>query len=275
MTNMDNLIFVYNRETKGITFLSQCCPLSKEEVRAYILKEPLLEGFIHPEFESIVNESWEEMVKGAQCSCCQVKLREVDGKYEWYQLILTRLVAKEEVLGILQDISKEKEKELHLQHLADTDNLTGMDNRESFKRKVNQAVAKGKLGPHAYILVDIDNFKKINDSHGHLVGDEVLKQFAHVAKEYFPQGTDSGRLGGDEFILFLYNCPEGAKLKAHLKGFGKAITEALYQTGINLSVSMGVAIYPKQGSCLEELYRKADQALYRAKDNGKDSIELY
>jgi diguanylate cyclase (GGDEF)-like protein len=156
--------------------------------------------------------------------------------------------------------------------LALTDPLTGLGNHRHFHESLRRSLADAKaLGvPLALCLVDVDNFKLVNDVYGHPVGDHVLSQVAARLR----QSGESFRLGGDEFALILPG--RGADdAKAIAQALVDRIAAATYEQGTHMSVSAGVAVFPTQTVERGELLRLADTALYWAKEHGKNRVQLY
>ena len=157
--------------------------------------------------------------------------------------------------------------------------LTGLPNRRSFYESGEKAVKNAKRYGHPLtaILIDLDRFKIINDSYGHAGGDKVLVTMARIIRESSREVDLSGRIGGEEFALIL---PETARAAA--EGFAerlrRSLREAVVPSGdveITLTGSFGVAELDETCASLEELLIRADEALYRAKRNGRDRVECF
>ena len=129
----------------------------------------------------------------------------------------------------------------------------------------------------AFLMIDVDDFKKFNDQHGHLVGDQILRQVAATIRLYIREIDLAGRFGGEEFCVILPNAGlEGARLTA--ERICKAISDltvVLLGVGYRVTISVGVALYPKDGAKTEEIVEHADQALYQAKHQGRNCVCLY
>ncbi|HIP78143.1 MAG TPA: sensor domain-containing diguanylate cyclase, partial [Kiloniellaceae bacterium] len=175
----------------------------------------------------------------------------------------------------IEQLARQTEMEV----LSMTDPLTGLDNRRSFTAKLEKRVAadSGAKGPGALIYVDLDNFKQVNDTHGHQTGDEALLDVAALLKEQSRAGDLAARLGGDEFALFL----EGMdRTKAERKGeqllkLAERLRGYSGDADHPLGFSLGIAIHePKKGESLESLLRRADEAMYSAKRSGKNALRL-
>lgn len=188
----------------------------------------------------------------------------------------------DEVLGkilVMYDIS---EKVNHLRKLdknASYDFLTGSYNRGKFFEIVSKNLSNLKWGNNAtFAIMDIDNFKNINDTYGHEVGDMVLKEFSRIVGETLPREVVSGRYGGEEFVVFIENRDEFAvlfmmeKVRREIEEF----TMDIYGQTISFTVSIGIATdkYHKDYE-VNEILRRADMALYRVKKSGKNRVEVF
>lgn len=162
--------------------------------------------------------------------------------------------------------------------LAHTDPLTGVPNRALFDDRIQQAIATAKRnsGRLALMFIDLDRFKQVNDTHGHAVGDLLLQQAARRMVDCVRESDTVARIGGDEFEVLL---PDVGKNEDAMIVAGK-IRDLLAQSfdlnGITLAISssVGVAIYPEHGGGAIELGRSADDALYRAKHQGRNRVEM-
>lgn len=127
------------------------------------------------------------------------------------------------------------------------------------------------------MLVDLDDFKSINDTYGHLQGDKVLSYVISRIKEVFSEGEIIGRIGGDEFVVFAGNITKIDEVldKATILKRALDITYSTELLSIKISGSIGVAIYPEAGIHYEQLMERADQALYQVKERGKNDFMLY
>lgn len=162
-----------------------------------------------------------------------------------------------------------------LQHHAYHDPLTGLANRLLFSEIAqNQlAAAKRELGSLTILAIDLDHLKAVNDTHGHGVGDQLLREAARRLRLNIRDSDVAARMGGDEFIVLLGGADQPTAIE-----FARRLTAALSQpydgVDIKVSASMGVATYPQAGNSLDELMQVADQALYEAKRAGKGRYEL-
>lgn len=181
------------------------------------------------------------------------------------------------IMFFISDITQEREAAAHLSMLVEHDPLTGLFNKTSTEKYISEWLgASENAGKRAALfMVDIDNFKKVNDVMGHLFGDAILSSTAQVLRGIFGSAV-IGRIGGDEFMIFAELCAEGEEEAA-----GERICTELssmrrqYFNMLELSASVGAALYPKDGGSFHELYNHADMALYHAKDDGKACWRLY
>lgn len=161
-------------------------------------------------------------------------------------------------------------------YLAYHDSLTGLKNRAAYEEFLSEKRNEDEI--LAYLILDLDNFKLINDTFGHDVGDETLKKVAEVLKQFEKDGDEIFRLGGDEFVIIIPNTTveETEKRTQQLiEKMNEAFAKQRHQEYIPLSVSIGVAFRPIHGKNFEELYKKADEALYISKEKGKSQYWIY
>lgn len=157
---------------------------------------------------------------------------------------------------------------------ADTDLLTGVYNKLATERKIKEYIDTHPDTPCMMFLIDVDNFKKINDTKGHAFGDEVLKTLGETISTQFRVTDIIGRIGGDEFMIFLKNIPnneiavkEAEKLMYYFKDF----TAGGY-VKYSPTASVGAAMFPAEGKNFDALYKAADAALYKSKENGRNQL---
>ncbi|MBV8679626.1 MAG: EAL domain-containing protein [Aquitalea sp.] len=182
------------------------------------------------------------------------------------------------LLAITRDITVRKQNEQHIRYLAHYDALTGLPNRVRLEEEAERVLAQQSDGDAALTLMflDLDHFKDINDSLGHSVGDALLVQLAARLRQLLPADALLSRLGGDEFILLLPTVTaEGARVLADtlLQDIAQPYWVAPYD--LNISASIGIAVYPQDGEDLETLSRRADAAMYLAKKAGRSCYRFY
>jgi diguanylate cyclase (GGDEF)-like protein/PAS domain S-box-containing protein len=176
------------------------------------------------------------------------------------------------------DVTEQKRLENDLAHLAFHDALTGLANRALFQDRINQALARSERSDKyvAVLFLDLDNFKTINDSLGHSVGDEYLKVVAETLVGCLRKSDTAARLGGDEFAVLIEDAPNRAEVMHMAARLMKTLREPVTAAGqeITSTVSMGIT-FGIRGHTSDQLLRNADLAMYLAKAQGKDRIEEF
>lgn len=189
---------------------------------------------------------------------------------------------KEDVHGlvlVLHDLTERKRYEEKLRYNAVTDHLTELPNRFLFFDRLNMALAQAQrdFQKLAIIMLDLDEFKKVNDTHGHNIGDQLLKGVANRLVNMFRKGDTIARWGGDEFILLLPEIRQAdvAKNVAEriLHSFNKPFE--LEGPHIAITASIGVALFPDDGADADTIIKNADIAMYQAKDAGRNRFHQY
>ena len=178
-------------------------------------------------------------------------------------------------VGVFSDITKRKETEAELRKLANSDTLTGLPNRSYFQ--ANQTLLVNKKLPHALLVFDLDNFKKINDSMGHEVGDVLLCQVAKRMRAVGRKQDTVYRLGGDEFSIIIENTNDIHTITSIAKEVLATIAQPLKLKSqeVVLFSSLGIVLYPEDGATPQELLKNADTAMYHAKHNGGNKYQFF
>lgn len=187
-----------------------------------------------------------------------------------------RILELEELRKGLADRLDEKIKEVSdIKSKSLQDALTGLWNRAYTEETVGMMLRSGMKG--ALFMIDMDNFKVINDSYGHIAGDHTLKMFAETLRKYASESDVVCRIGGDEFMTFVAGDKSKEELGRHamniIRDMGNHLDECKFDT--NSSVSVGIAQFPEDGTDFAGLYSAADKALYYVKQNGKNSYHFY
>lgn len=175
-----------------------------------------------------------------------------------------------------KDIDAQMKEEQRLIFAAKMDKMTMLLNRETTMEQIRQALQFDSKSVHALYMIDVDNFKALNDTQGHQMGDEFLVAIATEIRKNFRDSDIVGRIGGDEFFALMRNVPGEAEAAVKAQELLEAIQNlcAEYST-VQLSASIGISLYPDNAKSMEELYAKADDALYQAKRKGKNQFVFY
>ena len=205
---------------------------------------------------------------------------------KYHRIVQKGLITKREneYLGLLSQIKLEQEKhskkqmELKNEELKkrnEIDSFTGLFNKITFEKKVKERLRK-KGNKDVLLLIDVDNFKRINDTHGHMIGDWVLKQIANKLKEKTRHSDYVGRIGGDEFCALLLNIVHKEDIEVWIQTLLESIREISSEKVEKGSVTASIGAATTKGSNTSiTLFEKADKAMYKAKKNGKNTYGIY
>ena len=187
--------------------------------------------------------------------------------------------AVQHYIGFFFDITELKLSEAQLEHMAHHDALTGLPNRSLLNDRIDTALRRAKRDDHevALVFLDLDHFKNINDSFGHPVGDEVLKQVGARLLECVRGEDTVARLGGDEFIVLMDDLHESAEAEQAAQRILACLIPPISvdQQEFFVGASLGISVFPQDGETVEELIRNADTAMYQAKHLGRSNAQRY
>ncbi len=222
----------------------------------------------------------EHMNAGAPETHEELRMKNSRGVVRWKRLEIYAVFDSEgrsrQVVGKITDIHRQKQSLQRLRRKADSDPLTGLLNRGAMELYTKAFLqGEGKEETHAFLILDFDNFKQVNDTLGHSEGDRMLIEFAHAVSRLFRAGDLIARLGGDEYTMFMkyIDSDQNALEKGdQVRGAMTSISAAF---GVPVTVSVGIAIYKRDGSTFDALYKAADSALYRVKKSGKNACALF
>ncbi len=165
---------------------------------------------------------------------------------------------------------------------ADIDPLTGLFNRRAVEERLDSAIERAARGGAslAVAMADVDRFKKINDLHGHQAGDRVLGELARIMKEEIGSRGFVGRFGGEEFLIVIEEAEEAEKVLPIIEGLlsrieRKEIFRADDGRPVKVTISVGLALFPRDGEGREELVSRSDRALYKAKGDGRNRVRAW
>nr|WP_315251434.1 EAL domain-containing protein [uncultured Duganella sp.] len=183
------------------------------------------------------------------------------------------------IVAIVRDISERKLAEERMLHLAHHDTLTGLPNRSLISDRLEHTIAQARRngGTVLVAFIDLDGFKLVNDGLGHNAGDELLKVVARRMSDCLRASDTVGRFGGDEFVLLLNETASAVDAAPVLERVREAVLQSVSVSGqeVQVSCSIGVAVYPNDGNDAGTLLMNADAAMYRAKELGKNNIQFY
>lgn len=203
------------------------------------------------------------------------------GRKRWFALystnILDTLGKPVKSVGALRDIDRQKREQLRLLDKSRTDSMTGLYNKVTTEEEIRIALRDARPGSSGVLfMIDIDNFKDVNDSMGHLAGDSIIMEIARQLRRTFRQDDIIGRVGGDEFHVYMRDVSEIAGIRTRAQSLCSSIRNLFKNSNIDnaVSVSVGIAV-TERPIAYEDLFRQADVALYHAKGNGKNRYEFF
>jgi diguanylate cyclase (GGDEF)-like protein/PAS domain S-box-containing protein len=250
-------------------------------IQSFCMESQLRRNCIHSNDWGIYLELCEELTAGKSIIEAEFRIKDRLGEFIWCQVMGKTIYddAKEplRVIGKVVNIDNQKRELEALEYKATRDPLTGVYNKEITIKKIDKFIAGNKNSMHMLMFIDFDDFKRINDTYGHLLGDKVLTYIIGRIKEIFSEGEIIGRIGGDEFVVFVGNITDMDEVMSKANKLSEALntTYECSNHSIHISGSIGVATYPEAGLHYEQLMDSADKALYRVKEQGKKSFMLY
>lgn len=275
----EDWIYEYNiREHTFLTISGDSSQYRMTEVRRGDKTFMMLDG-MHPEdMERAITESRE--MHNLEPLHMEVRFWK-DGEYRWISMTTKILYGKNgrpiSILGKISDIDAKKREELRLQAQAMRDSMTGLLNRAAFQEKAEMILEKaGKQEGQtpAVLIVDIDNFKSINDNYGHLYGDTVIVAMAEALRTVFGEAAAIGRFGGDEFTVFMPHA-DMEQLEERIQKLRSAYAaDIANEENQKATCSIGAARFGVDGVTVEEMLKNADSALYYIKETGRNSYAV-
>ena len=273
----DTVLFIYDCAAKNLVFtpnITSRYQIPKSDVIRPFDGNALL-TLLHPQDAEILRDMLKNTDQFEQNHAKSITLRfhNREGEYRWMrcqgQLLQDKHGMPLSVVGKLSDVHEMKAKEQELIENSSADALTGALNRRAAQERIEELLTHVRCG--FLFMLDVDDFKKINDSRGHTAGDVLLARLVEGIRKEFRQEDITGRIGGDEFVIFMPDtgdaavaCQKAESLLARLAALGEG-----------MSVSIGIAAFPADGGTYQALYEKADAAMYQAKKLGKHRYSLF
>lgn len=272
--NISEGMFILDSEYRFVEVNEACCRISQRNRSDFIGN--LLTFELYP--ESFSNQI-RTMLKQQGRWASEVEASRGDNSHFHMELtidaIYDELGELSHYVGVFSDISRRKQQEEELRKLTNNDLLTGLPNRSNLQVTLSNLVNKEIT--HALMVLDLDNFKRINDSLGHQIGDQLLKLVSVRIKSVVPKNTNIYRLGGDEFAIVLDKASDisaCAAIAGRVIEAFKTVFE-IDSEKLVLGVSIGIVLYPEDEQSEQALLRKADIAMYHAKSAGGNCYQFY
>lgn len=246
----------------------------------------IFEEGVYPEDVKKVRQELKKHIRGESIlfkAEFRLKNRDKNNDYTW--VYAKGKTIKDEngkiakIAGSISNISERKRAAQKIEHLAYYDQLTGLPNRVFFTSRLEEEMTAAKIkgSTGAVMYIDLDNFKNINDTLGHEYGDMLLKELSERFNKIKSDGDSIYRLGGDEFGILRASAEGHSNIREFAEKILAVFEEvySLLDKSIHISGSIGVALYPDDGDSSGVILKKADMAMYRAKENGKNRYELF
>ncbi len=234
---------------------------------------------IHKDDRQLYFETLESAVETARRVEIDVRMRIFTGEYIWHRIYFASVVDNTgkvlKVYGRVRDVHDKIIRQEELKNLAQKDSLTGLYNHNAYIEYVENLIETGRDSGKkcALIMLDLDEFKIINDLHGHYVGDELLETTATRIKEVIGKDNVAGRMGGDEFSIFIRDIADDDSANEFCQRLNERLSESVGVITPNLSMGYDMGEYSKVK--FTQLYQRADNALYEVKRNGKNMWKAY
>ena len=240
-------------------------------------------GIVHPEDVAIFEAYCDSMDNGDESYSYEFRTLTDDENYMWQRYEGNTIRDEKgnilKIIGKTLNVDREYKAREALKMESRKDALTGLLNKGVFEEEMAKFFSRYQRGlaldHHAIYIMDIDNFKGINDTYGHIFGDYVLEQYANQLKEVFQEQALVGRIGGDEFAVLKKKIVSRPEAEKYAKQLNAKVREMELKNGAKITTSIGIAIFPVDGQEFRGVFRAADIALYEVKNNGKDGYAFY
>lgn len=277
----ENVIFEYSVRDKSAYFSSKYKakfgeePITKNLLPGLIEKRIIYREDI-PKFLNLLSAISDGKRAGSQ----ELRIKNAEGEYIWCNIRYTVICDFDgkpiKVVGRIIDVDKQKKETESLKIASQLDSFTNLYNKNSVLSMIENYLLEHSDKKHALFFIDIDNFKAINDNWGHLYGDKIILELSNMLKKQFRFTDILGRIGGDEFLVLLKDYLDEKFILEKASSLCKSISQIkVGEETFEITSSIGISFYPKDGKTLSQLYEKADIALYAAKKEGKNSYRAY
>lgn len=218
--------------------------------------------FSCPDDANVIERAFRCILEGRSTSY-EARMRAGGSRFVWCRLNVTPLLENgvpTKMIGVITDISRIRKRTDRLKKQVRLDAFTGLHNKKYGILAAENILAAAPHCRHALLLIDLDDFKAVNDTYGHAVGDEIIKDFAEHMKRCFRKTDVVSRFGGDEYMVLVQDLPDGHWLADRLEEI-----MACEHSACGYTSSVGVALFPQDAQTFDGLFEKADRALYDAK----------
>lgn len=281
LSQTGNIVFEWNLQTDSILFSN-----TWEEIFGYaplrtnIRSDLLTRSHCHPDDIPLLFD-WVNTLKHGSTPLLEIRIANSEGRYLWCRFRATTTFDADgnaaRILGTIVNITAEKEAAYALQQKAQSDSLTKLINKETARSMTEEFLSSSGEVRCALLIIDLDNFKQVNDQFGHLFGDAILVHAAREIKKLFRSQDMVARIGGDEFMVLMKGTNDTTLIKNRCEQL-ISLFEEITNTQLNnciLGCSIGISLCPANGVTYHDLFQRADQALYQAKNFGKNQYIFY
>ncbi len=270
----EDMMKVYNKNVLMKDAFGDSRWIKQENYSKKILEEKIF----HPEDEPKVSQ----LLKNGSNSRLEVRMKKMPGDdFRWYEIDCDILHdengKKVGLIGSLHDIDELKESSIEFKNKAQRDSLTGLYNNACVKEIIEEYFNDdGKGRTNALLIIDLDDFKSVNDNFGHRFGDQVLMTTAQLLKDTFGQNDIRARIGGDEFLVFCKDILDMSTVNEKIKKLfdNFANNPVGEKEKYVIKASVGIAVSPQDGTGFKRLFDKADRNMYKVKRSGKNSYNF-
>ncbi len=281
------LIYEYDLEKRVIEFTGNSSFLFGKNLKSLSIDDfGIIEKKLH-ESERNLRSYFRDFIKsGEKNYSCEVRVL-CGAEYIWYRLTATVVFDKEKnpvkLIGNIANVNEQIVHEQRLKEMAETDLLSGLLNKTFMEKRVTDFIKENDGSVGAFYMVDLDNFKQVNDRIGHSAGDTAICDAANKLNLVFSERDFIGRIGGDEFCVFLMlpssmDADEIEKIIMEKASILREILHETYTSGdvsVHVTSSIGISLYPNQAVTYKDLFKRADAALYAVKENGKNNFAIF
>lgn len=283
LAQTENVLFQWDMAADTIDFSNTWENIFGSRPKRAGVRSALSEGsYFHPDDLPLLFDRLAELENGSHYEMVEVRISTTRGRYLWCRIRASAIRDEAgnlaRIAGIIINIDAEKQAERLLQDRAERDALTKLTNKTAARKQAEEYLSRYSHGTScALLIIDLDDFKQVNDQYGHLFGDAVLTKAAREIEKLFRNQDIVARIGGDEFMVLMRGVSDRTLLENRCRRLLQIFQTTFHNQKhkLPLSCSIGIALFPEHGSTYFELFNRADQALYRSKAKGKNSYSFY
>ncbi len=282
ISHSNNILFEWNISNHTITFSSQWQDIFGYDPITENILYQLSGSHLHPEDVSTIFRHIHAMQTGTSYASMECRIANAEGRYLWCRIQATAAHDSAEklmkIIGIITNIDSEKRAAKALLDRAEQDPLTKLLNKNTGRKQAEEYLSSFSNGARcALLIIDLDNFKQVNDRFGHMFGDSVLVQAAREIKQLFRSQDIICRIGGDEYMILMRGISDRELIRNRCIRLSAALGNIFENQlkDLKIGCSIGIALAPEHGNSYIELFQRADQALYQVKKQGKNSFAFY